>query len=145
MATMLVLKAIAGDLRGSEFSFRGPASCILGRSRSCTLKLPGDGTVSRQHCVIEMEGEDIWVQDLGSLNGTHINGEKIGQRVPALETDATMVQPPRQLLSNGDELRVCNNIFQVSLVHAGACTEDQVVGARRKGWNIGKYDLVLCL
>ena len=104
MATMLILKAIAGDLRGHEFTFRSPASCVVGRSRSCMLRLPGDGTVSRQHCVIELESEGAWIQDLGSLNGTHINGSKIGQREPAPTNDATMVQPARQSLSNGDQV-----------------------------------------
>jgi len=112
---MLTLRALTGDLRGQEFTFRGPAYCVLGRSRSCQLRLPGDATVSRQHCLIEMEGAGVWVQDLGSLNGTHINGQKIGQRDRDRQTDATLVAPPRQELQDGDELRVCNNIFAVVL------------------------------
>jgi len=79
------------------------------------MRLPGDATVSRQHCLIELEDEGVWVQDLGSLNGTHVNGEKIGQRERERQTDATMVAPPRQELQDGDELRVCNNIFAVVL------------------------------
>src|SRR3954462_3938154 len=104
MATMLTLRALTGDLRGQEFAFRGPAYCVLGRSRSCQLRLPGDATVSRQHCLIELEREGVWVQDLGSLNGTLINGEKIGQRDREPQQDATMVAPARQLLYDGDEL-----------------------------------------
>jgi pSer/pThr/pTyr-binding forkhead associated (FHA) protein len=74
---------------------------VLGRSRSCQLRLPGDASVSRRHCLIELEGESAWVQDLGSLNGTHVNGAMVGQL--------------RQQLQDGDELRVCNNIFAVVL------------------------------
>lgn len=115
MTAMLVLKATSGELEGQQFAFTAPAYCMLGRSRSCTLRLPGDITVSRQHCLIEIDGEGVWVQDLGSLNGTHINGEKIGQR-ERRDGDATMVQPPRQALHDGDELRVCNNTFAVRLM-----------------------------
>lgn len=115
MTFKLTLRALTGDLRGQEFTFRGPASCVLGRSRSCQLRLPGDATVSRQHCLIELEGEQAWVQDLGSLNGTLVNGEKIGQREARRDEDATMVAPVRQELHDGDELRVCNNIFAVVL------------------------------
>jgi pSer/pThr/pTyr-binding forkhead associated (FHA) protein len=79
------------------------------------LGLPGDATVSRQHCLIELEGESAWAQDLGSLNGTHLNGEKIGQSHLEREADATMVAPLRQQLQDGDELRICNNIFAVVL------------------------------
>jgi pSer/pThr/pTyr-binding forkhead associated (FHA) protein len=120
MNTMLTLRALTGDLRGQEFQFSGPASCVLGRSRSCQLRLPGDATVSRQHCLIELEGKGVWVQDLGSLNGTHVNGEKIGQRERERQTDATMIAPPRQELNDGDELRVCNNIFAVVLAEIEA-------------------------
>jgi pSer/pThr/pTyr-binding forkhead associated (FHA) protein len=115
MPTLMILKATAGDLRGQEFAINGPANCVLGRSRSCGLRLPGDPTVSRQHCVIEIGPGRAWVQDLGSLNGTHLNGDRIGVR-DISNGDATMVAPPRRPLCHGDELRVCANIFQVELV-----------------------------
>lgn len=116
MATMMILRALTGDLRGQEFAFTGPAHAILGRSRSCTLRLPGDATVSRQHCLIELDESGAWVQDLGSLNGTLVNGEKVGQRGRAREEeDATLLQPARHVLEDGDELRICNNIFAVVL------------------------------
>ncbi len=117
-STMLILKAVGGELHGQEFSISGPAHCVLGRSRGCTLRLPSDGTVSRQHCLIEVDDGRAWVQDLGSLNGTLVNGEKIGQRERVRGGDATMVQPPRQDLHNGDELRICNNTFRVALMGA---------------------------
>jgi len=115
MPTMLILKATAGELHGQEFTIAGPAHCVMGRSRGCTLQLPNDGTVSRQHCLIEVDNGNAWIQDLGSLNGTLVNGEKIGQRERNRNGDATMVQPPRHGLRNGDELRVCNNVFAVAL------------------------------
>ena len=115
MIVELTLKAIGGELDGQEFTFRGPTYCVLGRSRTCTLRVPGDATVSRQHCVLELNSDGVWVQDLGSLNGTHINGEKIGQRERYRHGDATMVQPARQTLQDGDILRVCNNTFAVRL------------------------------
>src|ERR1700722_11720522 len=109
MTMLLILKATGGDLHGREFALTGPAHCVLGRSRSCTLRLPGDATVSRQHCLIEIESDGVWVQDLGSLNGTLVNGAKIGQRERNHDGESTMVQPPRQHLKDGDELRICNN------------------------------------
>jgi pSer/pThr/pTyr-binding forkhead associated (FHA) protein len=118
MANLLILKATAGDLRGQEFAFPGPAHVVLGRSRSCWLRLPGDATVSRQHCLIEVDEYGAWVQDLGSLNGTYVNGEKIGQRDRERRDDATMVQPPRHTLRDGDELRICNNSFLVEVLAA---------------------------
>ena len=115
MAATLTLRALTGDLRGQEFTFRAPARCVLGRSRNCHLRLPRDTTVSRQHCLFELDREGAWVQDLGSLNGTHLNGEKIGQRQDERQADATVVAPSRQALQDGDVLRVCNSLFAVAL------------------------------
>jgi pSer/pThr/pTyr-binding forkhead associated (FHA) protein len=128
MKQCLILQATAGDLQGQEFAFRNPGSCILGRSRSCTLRLPGDITVSRQHCLLELDTEGVWVQDLGSLNGTFVNGEKIGQRDLRLG-DETMVQPPRQHLNHGDLLRICNNVFAVRLVDSLTDTRTRLSGS----------------
>ena len=115
MPNMLVLRALTGDLRGQEFTVTGSAHWIVGRSRSCSVRLTGDATVSRQHCLIEMDRRGVWVQDLGSLNGTLINGNKISRGEDRIEQDATYVQPSRQELNDGDELRICNNVFAVCL------------------------------
>lgn len=115
MTTLLILKATAGDLLGQKFPINGPAHYVLGRSRSCSLRLPGDATVSRQHCLIEVEEDGVWIQDLGSLNGTLVNGAKIGQRERGGNSDATMVQPLRHGLHAGDEVRICNNGFKVEM------------------------------
>jgi eukaryotic-like serine/threonine-protein kinase len=123
MNAILILKATAGDLQGQKFSFTGPSYCVLGRSRNCTLRLPGDATVSRQHCLLELDDDGIWIQDLGSLNGTFVNGTKIGQREPHRDGDVTMVQPPRQCLRDGDLLRICNNVFAVEVVGEAAINQ----------------------
>jgi pSer/pThr/pTyr-binding forkhead associated (FHA) protein len=111
----MTLRALTGDLRGQEFTLRTPAHCVLGRSSMCGLCLPHDATVSRQHCLIELEGGSAWVQDLGSRNGTYLNGEQIGQRPHGPESAATLVASWRRELHDGDELRLCNTVFAVVL------------------------------
>jgi pSer/pThr/pTyr-binding forkhead associated (FHA) protein len=107
----------------------------MGRSRSCTLRLPGDATVSRQHCLLELDADGVWIQDLGSLNGTFVNGEKIGQREARYDGDATMVQPGRQCLRDGDLLRICNNVFAVQvLAQAGATLPED-----------SEFEMALCI
>jgi pSer/pThr/pTyr-binding forkhead associated (FHA) protein len=113
---MLVLRGLTGELRGQEFAVPGPSHWILGRSRSCSLRLLGDATVSRQHCMIEVNARGAWVQDLGSLNGTHVNGEKISVADSrSASPDGTAIQAPPKALSDGDELRICNTLFAVCL------------------------------
>ncbi|HEX9297190.1 MAG TPA: FHA domain-containing protein, partial [Polyangiaceae bacterium] len=48
----------------------------LGRHPNNTIQLL-DKIVSKEHCVIEQRGEHFVLRDLGSLNGTYINGERV--------------------------------------------------------------------
>lgn len=49
----------------------------LGRASDNTVAVPGDSNVSRYHAEIERRGDDFYVIDLGSSNGTTVNGEKL--------------------------------------------------------------------
>ena len=48
----------------------------LGRSRSCDVHV-ADVNVSRRHAEIRQEGATYWVVDLGSTNGTLLNGKRV--------------------------------------------------------------------
>jgi len=58
--------------RAAEISGEEPV--IIGRRADSTVVLPSH-TVSRRHAQIWREGEDYYVSDLGSTNGTLLNGE----------------------------------------------------------------------
>ena len=49
---------------------------VVGRSSRCTVHLP-DGTVSKEHAEIRREGDAWRVRDLGSRNGTRVNGRDV--------------------------------------------------------------------
>ncbi len=117
MSAQVILPATHGDLEGHEYAFEGPAACVVGRCVDCKVRLPGDWTVSRHHCLLEVDPPYLRVQDLGSLNGTYVNGEKVGQRDRTLppEDAARVAQPVRELY-DGDELWVGNTCFYVSVV-----------------------------
>jgi pSer/pThr/pTyr-binding forkhead associated (FHA) protein len=114
----VILTATHGDLTGREFAFDGPATCVLGRCVDCAIRLPGeDWTVSRHHCLLEVDPPLVRVQDLGSLNGTYVNGGLVGQRDRALcPADAARVAQPVCELLDGDELRVGNTRFHLAVV-----------------------------
>ena len=50
---------------------------VVGRSRECDIRVE-DGNVSRRHCEVAQEGPTAWsVADLGSTNGTEVNGKRV--------------------------------------------------------------------
>ena len=63
---------------------------IIGRHRACGLPL-ADESASRQHCKVFREQASWWVEDLGSANGTLINGERIAGRHPLADGDCIVI------------------------------------------------------
>ncbi|HEY9644193.1 MAG TPA: protein kinase, partial [Coleofasciculaceae cyanobacterium] len=79
----VVLTATAGSLQGQEFAFGNRTICIIGRAKDCHLQLPNDEqhkTISRYHCLLDINPPIARIRDLGSLHGTYINGQMIGRR-----------------------------------------------------------------
>ena len=72
----LALRFISGKYQGSEFSLGNTAEIIVGRASDLDMVLVED-MVSRRHARIDVSDEQISIEDLGSTNGTFINGEKI--------------------------------------------------------------------
>jgi pSer/pThr/pTyr-binding forkhead associated (FHA) protein len=119
MTATLVLRAVEGELRGAEYRLAGSGCWLLGRSGLCALRLRADRRVSRRHCLLEIDDRGAWVQDLGSRNGTTLNGRLIGHRAPEAR-GATQARPSRRRLRDGDLLCVGGHAFAVSLVEPPA-------------------------
>jgi len=96
---MPVLLALFGPKQGLRIPLLG--RLLLGRGTAADLQLP-DGKVSREHCRIDATGVRPTIKDLGSHNGTHVNGERI-----ACPT----------WLSEGDEIAVGDTLFLVGGNH----------------------------
>jgi pSer/pThr/pTyr-binding forkhead associated (FHA) protein len=71
-----VLRFISGKYQGGEFPIAPDKQILVGRSSDLDMVLVED-MVSRKHARITMQGDQIWIEDLGSTNGTFVNGEKI--------------------------------------------------------------------
>lgn len=61
---------------GEKISIQG--TCFIGRSNTSNLMLPSE-KVSRRHAMIQTQGTEFWLIDLGSANGTYLNGRRVGQ------------------------------------------------------------------
>ena len=77
MISEAVLLVRGGPSEGQTIPI-GKGMVILGRSALNDLVLDEPG-VSRQHAGIRGDAEGFWIADLGSRNGTFVNGERIGE------------------------------------------------------------------
>lgn len=74
----LALRFISGKYQGGEFPLEGDKEIIIGRSSGLDMVLVEE-MVSRRHAKITVKNEDLGIEDMGSTNGTFVNGEKIKQ------------------------------------------------------------------
>jgi len=75
-AVQWALRFISGKYQGGEFPLRPHREIVIGRSSDLDMVLVED-MVSRKHAKITTDDKAVSIQDLGSTNGTFVNGEKI--------------------------------------------------------------------
>ena len=67
------LVVLAGSNVGEMYNMQG--TLVIGRGRDADIRIQGDG-ISRQHARIRVGNEDVQFEDLGSTNGSFVNGER---------------------------------------------------------------------
>jgi predicted component of type VI protein secretion system len=70
------LVVVGGDLKTEEIKLRLPATIGRGKGVSITLAHP---LVSRKHCELSEASGHLVVRDLGSLNGTFVNNQRVSE------------------------------------------------------------------
>lgn len=83
-----VLIGQSGAAQGGRWTLTDEET-LIGRDLDCQIVIP-DRQVSRQHARIRRQAGGYWLEDLGSKNGTHLNGVAVSQ--PALLQDGDLVQ-----------------------------------------------------
>lgn len=122
---MPALLLLTGPSAGSRFDITTEAT--LGRSPSCEIPLE-DHKVSRRHAKIEVKDGQARVTDLGSRNGTVVNGEKIeaeaillpGDRVQVGETTVLYEPPAKASLADKDAAELQAQPLEELLAAVGA-------------------------
>jgi pSer/pThr/pTyr-binding forkhead associated (FHA) protein len=77
------------EQRGRQFDIAGDLT--LGRSSACTVVLEDDTFASSVHARIFHDVNDLWLEDLGSKNGTYLNEERIGEPVRVRRGDRVKI------------------------------------------------------
>ena len=102
-----ILIAESGPLSGLSFGIS--KEVVMGRSLECDLAVVSPH-VSRRHACLSLEGDQLFIADLGSSNGTVVNNHAIAQK---------------QALQHDDELRFHDIVFKVSAVHSASRSAQQ--------------------
>jgi len=92
------LKVIGGKHAGQVIPLNR-RKFLIGREQDCQLR-PNSDMVSRHHCVFSVDDFSVRLRDLGSTNGTLVNGERIRKDV---------------VLSSGDRVVIGNLEFEVAI------------------------------
>ncbi|MFG2585363.1 FHA domain-containing protein [Streptomyces malaysiensis] len=122
----ITLTRVEGRVKPGAYVFEEPTTRVLGRSTDCSPQLPDDPdhkTVSRHHCLPDINPPDIRIRDFGSLNGTYVNGEKTGQRRRGLTPEETVADSyPEHDLKDGDRIRLGDTVFRVDTTRPQVAT-----------------------
>ncbi|MBN1773766.1 MAG: DUF4388 domain-containing protein [Deltaproteobacteria bacterium] len=76
MAKALKLRFVAGKYEGGEFRLPSEGEVLIGRGAELPVVLAED-MVSRKHARLTIRADHIRIEDLGSTNGTFVNGERV--------------------------------------------------------------------
>lgn len=98
----ITLTVTEGPHVGQTFSFKGHDTFLVGRSKRAHFRLPAkDRYFSRIHFLVEVNPPQCRLTDMGSRNGTHVNGQRVQQAS----------------LKDGDQIRAGKTVLQVSMVN----------------------------
>ena len=92
------LRIVQGRPEGKNMLFP-QGEYVFGRGAECHVR-PNSDWVSRQHCLLRVTSDGVFLRDLGSRNGTLINGTRLVEEVT---------------LTHGDQLQIGPLVFEVVL------------------------------
>ena len=85
-----VVQIVEGPSQGKRLALPSHESLVMGRKPECAFVLGGDDKVSGRHCELVFEKGVLILRDLGSTNGTRVDGKKI-EEIPISHGDRFMV------------------------------------------------------
>jgi pSer/pThr/pTyr-binding forkhead associated (FHA) protein len=115
------LRFISGKYQGGEFPLGEGQEIVIGRSSDLDMVLVEE-MVSRRHARIVLSAGIIGIEDLGSTNGTFVNGEKV----------------EKSTLQEGDRVLIGTNILKVITVTQGAAQRFDARGPGGEGRGTGR-------
>lgn len=117
-----VLVSQTGELRGDRWVI-DQDEMIIGRSPDCDMVVP-DRKVSREHARLRKTSDGVVVEDLGSKNGTHVNGSPITKPVLLQDGDVISVALAVKWMFVGTEATVPLSVSEAAELGLGRLRMD---------------------
>jgi len=105
---LVILEAVSGPIAGRRIEVRSGTILRIGRTAKSDYALSEDSYLSGQHFAIENDGNEARARDLGSSNGTFVNGERVVSE---------------NVLRQGDSLTAGGSTFTIHIEANAASTE----------------------
>lgn len=117
----VTLAVTKGPAKGKVFTFTEHDTFLFGRMPDCHATFPDDTQVSRHHFILEACPPKASLRDLGSLNGTYVNGKKWGGRKKdETPEEGAKHQFPVVDLKHGDKITVGQTDLSVTIEKGAA-------------------------
>jgi VWFA-related protein len=81
------LVELRGANRGKDYRLEFSGEAVIGRAEDCQVAIPDDSEISSRHCALVKKERAVFLRDLGSTNGTLVNGVPIAGDYPLQPED----------------------------------------------------------
>ena len=110
------LKVIKGKPRGHCLKFP-VGEFMFGRGPECDIR-PMSDLVSRQHCLLRIQDEIALIRDLGSRNGTLLNGQLVLGEQPLRHGDTLQIGPlVLEVVVSSDSIAAPSSTGDTAMLH----------------------------
>jgi hypothetical protein len=133
-----MIVAQAGPIDGQRWVLHN--ELLIGRDDDCDIVIP-NRQVSRHHARFFADKNEVWVEDLGSRNGTHFNGEPIHEPVMLRDGDIVQIALAQQLIFLSSDATLPLNVtfeFSQSMSSSQADHRLRLEKKSRRMWVMGK-------
>jgi pSer/pThr/pTyr-binding forkhead associated (FHA) protein len=130
MKATVELRVLSGPHQNQRFSLQAPGRCLVGRAEDCLIRFSGVGTdlqISRRHCEFEFDPPRVQIRDLGSRNGTYLNGKRLEptEGEQAGVGVARAKELPAVPVHDGDVVTLGETSFQIDMIDCSEFAEVQ--------------------
>lgn len=117
------IEVIEGSCKGQRINFAEQDTFMIGRAPDCRCVVKGDNTFSRHHLFLEINQANVTLKDLGSLNGTLVNGRLI-YAGRGKDIDPEKAEPSQPVgLHDGDQIQAGNNLMILRISAPAVCVD----------------------